>query len=88
VFWRTGREGLEVSGAEQPGDAAADERAISRLIHQFHAAYLLVDEGRYSRAPTTPLTRFVAQNPERVRPVFRATTDRSSAVVYEVVSDR
>jgi hypothetical protein len=86
VFWRSGREGLDVSGSDHPGDHAADERAIARVIDEFQAAYLLVDEGRYSQAPTTLLTQFVAQSPERFREVFRAAGDRGSVVVYEVVS--
>jgi hypothetical protein len=87
VFWRTGRQGLEVSSAERPGDASLDGAAIARMIDEFGVAYLLVDEGRYLRAPATALGRFVAQNPGRVREVFRGATDRSSVVVYEVVSD-
>ncbi len=84
VFWRTGREGLEVSGSEQASDNATDERAIARLIMESQAAYLLVDEGRYLRALPSPLTRFVARNPERVREVFKVTTDRNSVAVYEI----
>jgi len=87
VFWRTGRQGLEISGAEQPQDALADERAIARMIQESQAAYVVVDEGRYSQAPATPLAQFVARNPGRFQEVFRGATDRSRVVVYEVVTE-
>jgi hypothetical protein len=86
VFWRTGRQGLEVADSKRAGDAIADGPAFARMIDEFNVAYLLVEEGRYARATANPLTRIVDQNSLRLREVFRDASDRSSTVVYEVVS--
>jgi hypothetical protein len=87
VFWQTGREGLEVPAGELSGDREANDRTITRLIQEFHVAYVLVDEGRYSRAAANPLSRIAVENPAHFREVFRAATDRSTVVIYEVVSN-
>jgi hypothetical protein len=84
VFWRTGRQGLEVHTAERPGDSDADAAAIARTISAYGVAYLLIDQNRYADAPPSPLTRFVAQHPERVRQVWGHDAERSSVMLYQV----
>ena len=66
VFWRTGRQALEVATSERPGDIDAGAEAIARAIDRYGVAYLLVDQERYANAPTGPLARFVAGSPGRV----------------------
>ena len=84
VYWQTGRQALEVPTAERPGDRDADADAIARTIDAYHVAYLLIDQERYANAPPSPLARFVARFPERVRKVWDRETDRSAVTIYEV----
>ena len=70
--------------AERPGDRDADADAIARTIDAYHVAYLLIDQERYANAPPSPLARFVARFPERVRKVWDRETDRSAVTIYEV----
>ena len=84
VYWQTGRQALEVPTAERPGDADADVSAIARTIAAYHVAYLLIDQERYANAPASPLARFVAAFPVRVRKVWGRETDRSAVAIYEV----
>ena len=51
VFLRTGRQGLEVSSSERPGDRDADPESIDEIIKRYGVAYLLVDKERYADAP-------------------------------------
>jgi hypothetical protein len=84
VFWQTGRQGLEVSSAERPGDHDADSDLIARLIATYKVSYLLIDLNRYAGAPRSPLTHFVAEHPERVREVWRSNFGRETVIIYEV----
>jgi hypothetical protein len=87
VFWRTRRQGLEVSTSERPGEPDADEDAINRAIDRYRVAYLVIDIGRYSQAPPSPLARFVAQNPRRVREAWRSSIEEPTVVIYEVIPE-
>jgi hypothetical protein len=80
VFWQAGRRALEVATSERPGDADADADAIARVVDDYHVAYLLVDQERYANAPPSPLSRFVARYPDRVREAW----SRPAVVIYEV----
>jgi hypothetical protein len=84
VYWQTGRHALEVATAERPGDVDADVDAIARTIDAYHVAYLLVDQERYANASPSPLVRFVARFPDRVREVWSRESDRSAVAIYEV----
>jgi hypothetical protein len=84
VFWRTGRQALEVATSERPGDPDADADAIARTIDAHRVAYLLVDQERYANAPPSPLARFVERSPGRAREVWGRQTDRSTVTIYEV----
>jgi hypothetical protein len=84
VYWQTGRQALEVATSERPGDADADVEAIARTIDAYRVAYLLIDQERYANAPPSPLDRFVARSPDRVREVWSRESDRSAVAIYEV----
>jgi Dolichyl-phosphate-mannose-protein mannosyltransferase len=84
VFWQTGRQGLEVSSVERPGDRDADPDTIARLIAAYKVAYLLIDQHRYAGAPRSPLAQFVAERPELAREVWRSNSGPDSVIIYEV----
>jgi hypothetical protein len=84
VFWLTGRQALEVPTAERPGDVDADATAIARMIAAYRVAYLLIERQRYAGAPASPLARFVAEHPERVRRVWSDPSEHAMVMVYEV----
>src|SRR4029077_6910413 len=81
VFWQTGRQALEVPTAERPGDGDADAAAIARTIATYQVAYLPIDQERYANAPPSPLARFVAEHPERVRKVWGKETERAAVML-------
>jgi hypothetical protein len=72
VYWQTGRRALS------PPD---DPSAVADVIGRYEVAYLLIDNDRYARAPSNPLSRFAADHPEQVALVW-GDTDRVS--VYDV----
>ena len=75
VFWLTGRRSLS---------ASSDEPAlIDGLIDRFDVAYLLIDEDRYAHSQVSPLSRYVAQRPDRVREVWKSGSDAASVALYE-----
>ena len=84
VFWQTGRPALEVATSERPGDVDADADTIARTIDEYRVAYLIVDQDRYANAPVSPLARFVARFPGRVREVWGREGGRSAVVIYQV----
>lgn len=84
VFWQTGRQGLEVSSVERPGELDADSDSIARLIAAYKVSYLLIDENRYAGAPRSPLVKFVAERPELAREVWRSDSGRDSVIIYKV----
>ncbi len=88
VFWRTGRQALEVPTSERPGDANADAASIARTIADHRVAYLLIDRNRYANAPPSPLEGFVASFPERVRAVWGRRDDGAAFTIYEVDPSR
>ncbi len=88
VFWRTGRQALEVPTSERPGDIDADAASIARTVDAHHVAYLLIDQNRYAHAPPSPLSRFVGAFPERVRDVWQLQDDHAAIRIYEVVRAR
>ena len=76
VYWLTGRSGL----APRSDDPEATDHAIDR----YRVAYLLIDEERYARAPASPLGRYVARHPERVRLVWQRKKDGTTITIYAV----
>ena len=84
VYWQTGRPALEVATSERLGDRDADADAIARTIDAYHVAYLLIDQERYANAAPSPLERFVARYPERVRKVWGRETDRTAVAIYQI----
>jgi hypothetical protein len=90
VYWRTERQSVEVPGAKRPvdviADVQADDAAIGRTIEKYGVSYLLIDEDRYTKAPASPLTRFVASRPDRVRKVWSRENGGASISIYEVGS--
>ena len=86
VFLATGRQALEVSTAERPGASDDPPETIDQTIDRYGVAYLLVDADRYLNAVTSPLARFVAERPARVRLVFSSQDGGGSGVaIYEVL---
>jgi hypothetical protein len=77
AYWLTGRPALAPS--------SDDPEATDRTIDRYHAAFLLIDEERYARAPANPLSHYVTRHPERVRLVWQRETGGASVAVYEVV---
>jgi hypothetical protein len=86
VYLQTGRQALEASTSERPGDADASSDAIDRLIDRYNVAYLLIDQERYTHAPPSPLTRFVKERPERVRKVWERESGSAGVAIYEVLA--
>lgn len=60
VFWQTGRRAVT---------PAADDAGIARQLDDAGIALVIVAEDRYARAPASPLARFLARHPERLRRV-------------------
>jgi hypothetical protein len=58
------------------------------VIDDYHVAYLLIDQERYANAPPSPLARFIARHPWRVRSAWDREADRSAVTIYEVESSR
>jgi hypothetical protein len=85
VFWQTGRQGIEVPTAERPGVLDADSETIDRTIESYKVAYLLIDQERYLRAPTSPLARYVAAHPERVTQAWSSGSGPRAVAIYEVM---
>jgi hypothetical protein len=86
VFLATGRQALEASTSERPGDPDAQPEEIARLIARYQVAYLLIDEDRYLQAAPSPLSRFVAERPDHVRQVWSQQGKRSRMTIYEVTT--
>jgi hypothetical protein len=86
VYLQTGRQALEASTSERPGDADASPKAIEGIVDRYKVAYLLIDQERYAQAPSSPLNRFVEERPERVRQVWNDHTGSSGVAVYELLS--
>ncbi len=84
VYWRTGRQALEVESSERPGFADASSSAVAELIRKYKVPYLVVDRGLYANAPAGPLARFVAERPGAVRQVWPDDPASSKVVIYEV----
>ena len=76
VFWRTGRAGM-APGSDDTGE-------IDRSIDRLGVAYLIVDDRRYARSPTSPLGRYVRLRPDRVRPVWSGAEGSAAVAVFEV----
>jgi hypothetical protein len=75
VYWRTGRQALAPD--------SADPEVIAKQIARYTIAYLLIDEERYARAPTNPLSLYVQTHPEAVATVWRQTEGASTVSVVE-----
>jgi hypothetical protein len=92
VFWQTGRQSPEIPGSRQAGDVVVDDHAdaatIERLIETYGVSYLLIDQERYTNAPTSPVAHFVAAHPDRVRKLWSREAEHSSIAVYEVLDPR
>ncbi len=67
VFLLTGRTATAAPEGASPED-------VARLIDQFGVAFLLVDDDRFARAPTSPLGRYANRFPASVREVFVSRT--------------
>ena len=76
VYWLSGRQAIP------PGNK---ESEIHQLLEEFRVAYLLIDDGRYANAPLNPLTRFVEEEPSRVRRVWSRTSGGSSIRIFQVL---
>ena len=63
VFWQTGRQGLEVSSAERPGDRDADSDTIARLIAAYRVSYLLIDRASLCRSTSKSAGSFCRRTP-------------------------
>jgi hypothetical protein len=85
VYLQTGRQALEASTSERPGDADATPEAIDGLIDRYNVAYLLIDQERYIHEPPSPLNRFALERPERVRRVWGTESGPASVAIYEVL---
>jgi hypothetical protein len=85
VYLQTGRQALEASTSERPGDADASPEAIDELIDRYNVVYLLIDQERYAHAPPGPLNRFVEERPERVRRVWGRESGSAGVAIYEVL---
>ncbi len=85
VYWRTGREALEVESSERPGFEDASPRAIAGLIRRYRAAYVVVDRGLYTNEPAGPLARFVRERPRVVRRVWPEGDSADRVVIYEIL---
>ena len=89
VFLATGRQALEVSTSERAGERDDQADAIERTIARYGVAYLLLDADRYLNAVPSPLARFVAERPARVRRVFpHGDSDRSGVAIFQVLPPR
>ncbi len=77
VFWQSGRPALA-----PPADADPD--AIEALIVAHGVTDLLVDDDRYQHDAASPLGRYVAGRPGRVRRVW-AAPDGAPVAVYSVM---
>jgi hypothetical protein len=75
AFWLLGRVRATIA---PPGDAQPD--AINALIDRYAVAYLIDDEARYARAPTSPIGRFAAARPDRVVKVW----EQGPVTIYAV----
>jgi len=80
VFWLTGRRSLAASSDEP--------EFIDALIDRFDVAYLLIDEDRYANAEVSPLSRYVARRPQRLREVWKSGSGAAPVVIYECASSR
>jgi hypothetical protein len=85
VFLATGRQALEVTTSERASETDASPDAIAQTIANYGVAYLLVDEDRYLNAPPSPLHRFVAVFPHRLRLVWSSEPEPPVAAIYEVL---
>jgi hypothetical protein len=88
VFLQTGRQALDVSTSERAGVHDAAPAEVAATIARYKVAYLLIDDRRYANAPPSPLARFVAAFPERVRPVWDRESAGGNISIYEVVGPR
>lgn len=85
VFLATGRQAIEVSTAERPGEIDASTAAIAESIFRYGVAYLLIDRDRYLMAHESPLERFVSEQPQRVRRIWGSEPEPSATAVYQVL---
>lgn len=74
AFWFTDRPGVV---------PPADPAAIADQIDQYRVAYLIVTEARFARATDDPLSRFVADHPDRV--ILQWSSDEGTIRVFEVI---
>ncbi len=73
VFWLTGRTAIA-----PPDEATAGE--VAALAARYRAAFLLIDDDRFARAPKSPLGRYARDFPDRVERVFDSGGDRPVVV--------
>jgi hypothetical protein len=77
AFWFTGRPGLTSLPLKGEPDVAGQ-------IDRHGVAYLIATEDRFARALDDPISRFVAEHPDRV--VLRWSSDDETIRVFEVVA--
>jgi hypothetical protein len=75
VFWLTGRQSLS--------PLSDDPELIDDLIDRFDVAYILIDDDRFAQAQVSPLSRYVARRPRRVREIWNSTSPTAPVVIYE-----
>ncbi len=80
LFWQTGRLSA-VPDAPNPD-------AVDRLINRVGAAYLLIDEDRYSRADVNPLTLYVEKFPDRSALIWERSRGSASIQIRETIQPR
>jgi hypothetical protein len=73
VYWQTGRQSIEPTGA------------VGDLIRRYGVAYLLRDRDRYARSTANALDDFVSANPGGIREVWRAENGSSVISICEIV---
>ncbi|MEW4570425.1 hypothetical protein AB1L88_21375 [Tautonia sp. JC769] len=76
AFWFTGRPGLTSLPLKGEPDVAGQ-------IDRYGVAYLIATEGRFARALDDPISRFVAEHPDRV--LLRWSNDDEGIRVFEVL---
>ena len=88
VYLLTGRHALDVSTRERAGSRDATPEEIADIISRFRVAYLIIDDGRYANAPTSPLARYVNERPESVHKVWPSDSREGPISIYAIGEHR
>ena len=77
VFLLTGRKAVAA-----PDGASVED--VGKLVERFRAAFLLIDDDRFARAPTSPLGKYEGAFPGSAREVF-VTRTRPEVKVVQIL---